>query len=258
MGLRAVEPPARQAALMALALDDRLAAAYVAQADVKRLFDKDPPAAEQLLKRALALDPDSVEAHHSSALLLMALGRFPEALAHIQRAATLDPLAPAVQSNFGRILYRARRFEEAVSRFERALELEPGMRSVYARLGDVYDQLGQYERALDAYDRSGMRGPNHQARVARILARMGRNDEARLRLQRLADEPLELPLSAAAAAYSALGDTNEAARLLATVIERDDPGLPYFPVDPQFASLHAAPQWPELVRRTGLFLARRE
>jgi tetratricopeptide (TPR) repeat protein len=257
MGLRAAESPVRRAAQTALALDDRLAATYVAQADVKRLFDKDPRTAEQLLKRALALDPNSVEAHHSLALLLMALGRFPEALAHIQRAATLDPLAPAVQSNFGRILYRAGRFEAAVSRLERALELEPGMRSVYARLGDVYDQLGQYDRALEAYDRWGKRGPAREARVARVLARMGRSDEAKLLLQSLADDQSELPLPAAAAAYSALGDTNEAARLLAAAIERDNPGLPYFPVDPQFVSLHTVPQWPELVHRAGLSIARR-
>jgi len=256
LGLRTAELPARRAATTALTLDDGMATAWVAQADVKRLFDKDPPAAEQMLKRALALDPNSVEAHHSFALLLMALGRFPEALAHIERAATLDPLAPAVQSNFGRILYRAGRFEDAVSRFERALELEPGMRGHYSRLGDVYDQLGQYERALKAYDQSGIQGPTHQAHVARILARMGRRHEAKLLLESLATDQVE-PLSAAAAAYAALGEANEASRLLARMIERDDPGLPYFSVDPQFVSLHNVPQWPALVRRTGISIARR-
>jgi tetratricopeptide (TPR) repeat protein len=255
MGLRAAESPARRAAQTALTLDDRLAAVYVAQADVRRLFDKDPPAAEQMVKRALLLDPNSVEAHHSYALLLMALGRFPEALAHIQRAATLDPLAPAVQSNFGRILYRVGSFEDAVYRFERALELEPRMRGVYSRLGDAYDQLGQFERALEAYDRSGISGPAHRLHVARVLARMGRRDEAKLLLESLAHDQVELPLSDAAADYAALGETKEASRLLARMIERDDPGLPYFPVDPQFVSLHTVPQWPELVRRTGLSIA---
>lgn len=257
VGLRAAEWPARRAAQAALTLDDRLAAAYVAQGDVKRLFDKDPPAAERMMRRALTLDPNSVEAHHSAALLLMALGRLPEALAEIERAAMLDPLAPAVQSNFGRILYRAGRFEDALSRLERALELEPGMRGHYSRVGDVYDQLGQYERALEAYDRSGDQGPVHKAHVARVLARMGRSHEAKLLLESLANHRDELPLSAAAAAYAALGETNEASRLLARVLERDDPGLPYFPVDPQFVSLHTVPQWPALVRRTGVSAAQR-
>jgi tetratricopeptide (TPR) repeat protein len=255
IGLRAAEAPARRAAQASLTLDNRLAAAYVAQADVKRLFDKDPWAAEQMVTRALALAPDSVEAHHSFALLLMALGRFAEAIAHVQYAATLDPLAPAVQSNFGRILYRAGRFEEAVSRLERALELEPGMRGHYNRLGDVYGELGQYERALEAYDRSGIRGPAHQARVARILARMGRSRDARLLLENLADDQVELALWEVAAASLALGDTNGASSLLARMIERDDPGLPYFPVDPQFVSLRTMPQWPVLLQRAGFSIA---
>lgn len=249
--LRDAEAPARDAARNAMLLDDRLPAAYVAQADVERLFDKDPAAAEQLFRRALALDPNSVEAHHSFALLLMALGRFPEALAHIQRAAALDPTAPAIQSNFGRILYRAGRFDDAVLRFDRALELEPEMRVHYVRLGDVYDQLGQYDRALDAYNRSRVMGPAHQARVARVLARMGRQRDARLLLDTLPADESRLPLTTMAAAYAALGETVEAMRLLRRTIERDEPGLPYFPVDPQFATLRAEPQWPALLQRTG-------
>jgi tetratricopeptide (TPR) repeat protein len=259
IGLRAAEAPARRAARMALMLDDRLAAAYVAQADIERLYGKDPPAAERLLTQALSLDPDSVEAHHSFALLLMALGRFPEALAHIERAAALDAVAPAIQSNFGRILYRAGRSGDAVSRFERALELEPKMRSVFPRLGDAYEQLGEYDRALEAYGRSGYRGPGYQANVARIFARMGRTDEARQLLESLSrEQAAALPHSLAAAAYSALGDTNEASRLLARSIDRDDPGLSYFPVDPKFVSLHSLPEWPELLRRTGFSPTRRQ
>ena len=67
-----------------------------------------------------------------------------------------------------------------------------------------------------------------------------------------------MPLWLTAAAYAALGDRNEASRLLARALERDDPGIPYFPVDPQFVSLHSLPQWPELVRRTGVSIARHQ
>lgn len=256
--LRAAEMPARRAADATMTLDAGLAAAYVAQADIARIFDKDPAAAEQLLARALALDPDSVEAHHSLSLLLMGAGRFVEALAHIERAATLRPLAPAVQSNFGRILYRAGRFAEAVPRFERALELEPGMRVHYIRLGDVYDQMGLYEHALDAYARSGTSGPVHEARVARVLARTGRSEEARLLLRNPGTSGPGGSFATEAASFAALGDTDTALGLLARMIERDDPGIAYFPVDPQFASLRAMPQWPELLRRVNFPAAPRQ
>ena len=55
----------------------------------------------------------------------MALGRFPESIAHMQRAEQLDPLSSTVQSGFGRILYRARRFDEAIPHLNQAIALEP-------------------------------------------------------------------------------------------------------------------------------------
>jgi tetratricopeptide (TPR) repeat protein len=144
-----------------------------------------------MVTRALALDHNNVAAHHTYALLLMALGRFPEALAHIARAEELDPLSPAIQSNFGRILYRARKFNDAIPRLERALELEPGMqRGVYGRLGDVYDQLGQYERALRriAFNQN----PADQAYQARLPGSPCMGKSTRQRLQ----SPSEVRFSA--------------------------------------------------------------
>jgi tetratricopeptide (TPR) repeat protein len=83
---------AHEAAEKAMTLDDRLAAAWAARGDVLRVFDKDAAGAEAMFMHALALDPGSVEAHHSYALLLMGLGRFEQALDHIARAAAADPL----------------------------------------------------------------------------------------------------------------------------------------------------------------------
>ena len=121
------ESPSRAAARKALELDVELAEAYVVQADLKRLYDWDWAGSENSVKRALALDPNDVHAHYTYALLLCQLGRFSEAIAHMESADQLDPLAPAIQMNFARILYRARRFDDARRRLDRALELEPGM-----------------------------------------------------------------------------------------------------------------------------------
>lgn len=249
LGLKAVEGPARAAAHAAMARDRGLAAAYVAQADIKRVFDRDASGAEEMFVRALSLDADDIAAHHSYALLLMALGRFPEALQHIDRASALDSLAPAIQSNYGRILYRAGRYEEALWRLHRALELEPGLTSIYTRLGDTYEQLGQYELALDAFRRSNTPIRQYQARVARILAGTGRGHEARDLLQRLEKERGLASLDAAAT-YVALGDHDRALGLLHAMTARGAPGAIYFPVDPKFAALRGAPGWRELVRRT--------
>jgi len=124
------------------------------------------------------------------------------------------------------------------------------MRSHYTRLAEVYEQLGQHDRALAAYDMAGLQGPAYDLRMVAMLARRGNQREARQLLESVEERGADrMPLLPAAAAYTALGDMNRASGVLATMIQRDDPGLRYLRVDPQFAQLRSAPQWTKLVQR---------
>jgi len=247
MGPKVAESPSRAAARKALELDVGLAEAYVVQADLKRLYDWDWTGSENSAKRALALDPNDVHAHYTYALLLCQLGRFPEAIAHMESADQLDPLAPAIQMNFARILYRARRFDDALRRLDRAMELEPGIEGVHTLFGDIYEQMGLYEKALAAHQK--IDAPGKPWRVVRINARLGRHDEARRMLEDLSGRKAPR-LELAAAAYAALGDKDEAFKLL-FAMQRGD-GFNYVKVDPPFDSLHSDPRWQVLLRRMNL------
>jgi TolB-like protein/DNA-binding winged helix-turn-helix (wHTH) protein/Tfp pilus assembly protein PilF len=243
---KVAESPSRAAARKALELDVALAEAWVVQADLKRLYDWDWTGSENSVKRALALDPNDVHAHYTYGLLLCQLGRFPEAIAHMESADQLDPLAPAIQMNFARILYRARRFDEALRRLDRALELEPGIVGVHTLFGDIYDQMGVYEKALAAYQKSG---ETTSWRVARLYAHMGRYDEARRMLEDLSAR--KAPRAAlAAAAYAALGDKDEAFKLLFAMQGGD--AFNYVKVDPPLDGLHSDPRWRVLLRHMNL------
>ncbi len=226
-----------------------LAEAHVVQADIKRLYDWDWTGSEDSIRRAIALDPNDAHAHYTYALLLCQLGRFHEAIAHIESAVRLDPLAPAIQMNFARILYRARRYDEAVRRLDLALELEPGIAAVQTLLGDIYTQMGLYAKALDAYRKSGLETRGIPWRLARLHALQGRHDEARQLLARLSPARPTNP-SVAAAAYAALGDKDTAFHLLFTM-ERGDT-FNYVKVDPPLESLHSDPRWGELLRKMNL------
>src|SRR5262249_40027198 len=122
---REAEAPAREAAQKALELDDRLAEAHVAQGYLKVLYEWDWKGGENSIRRAIELDPNSLDAHFFYARLLMALGRFPESIAAIQRAEQLDPMSAAVQQEFGTILYYAGQLDEAIAHYKTAIELEP-------------------------------------------------------------------------------------------------------------------------------------
>ena len=154
LSLKEVAPPSSAAARKALELDDRLAEAYAAQAYVEGMFDWDWAGAEKTIRHAVELDTNSLDARYVYALLLMALGRLPEAITQIEHAAQLDPLSAQVHSTFGRILYRARKFDEAILRLNRAIELEPRNSLAWGRLGDVHDQMGKYVEALAFYEKT--------------------------------------------------------------------------------------------------------
>jgi tetratricopeptide (TPR) repeat protein len=186
-------------------------------------------------------------------LLLMALGRSSDAIAQIQRAAERDPFSAQIQSTFGRILYRARRFDEAISHLNQAVVLEPLNSQAYGRLGDVYEEMGKYAEALAANQRVDAplgRAPGGNFRIARIYARMGKQNEARQILDALRDRSAgRRSLTGSASVYAALGDKDEAFRLLfRNVEERDDLAI-FVNEDPPFDELHSDPRWQVLLRR---------
>jgi len=263
--LKDVEIPSRAAARKALELDPRLAEAHVSMGRIKYL-DWDWTGAEKDFSRALEIDPNNLDAHFFHGMLFMALGRFPESITHMQRAEQLDPLSSTVQSGFGRVLYRAHKFEDAISHLNRAIELEPQSPGGYSRLADVYEQTGRYTEALALHEKvraQGNRPPGRSPRVARIYARIGKRKEAMQILDTLRrtgadgflaglnDSGLDL-----AGLYAALGDKDEAFRLLFKNTEvRDGLGV-YVKVDPSLDPLHSDPRWQVLLRRMNLPLDR--
>jgi TolB-like protein/Tfp pilus assembly protein PilF len=248
LSLKEVAPPARAAALKALELDDRLAEAHAAQAYVEGMFDWDWRGAERTIRHAVELDPNSLDAHYVYALLLMALGRLPEAVTQIEHAAQLDPLSAQVHSTFGRILYRARKFDEAILHLKRATELEPRNAVAWRRLGDVHDQMGNYVEALALHEKAQALLANPRTGdsegIARVYAHTGRVREARQMLKRLGDRSADV--------YVALGDKDAAFRLLFKSVDERITWPIFIKADPRFDSLHSDPRWKELLRRMNL------
>jgi TolB-like protein/Tfp pilus assembly protein PilF len=248
LSLREAAGPARTAADMALARDDRLPEAYAAKAYVQGIFDWDWIGAEATIRRGLAIQPNNVEIRYVYALLLMALGRLGESVAQIDQAARLDPLAPTVYSTYGRVLYRARRFDEAERRLTRAIELEPRHYVSFDRLGDVYAATGRFDDAVAAYTRAvEIEGGTTfvHPRIAKTYVRMGRREDARALLP-------QLRTSAAAPVYAALGDRDRAFDALFRAVEQREDWHIYLKRDPDFDGLTSDPRWRALLARMNL------
>jgi TolB-like protein/Tfp pilus assembly protein PilF len=242
-----IEPQARAAALQALKLNEQLPEAHTALGSLKFYNDWDWAGAEAAFKRALELDPGNLDAHRGYGHLLMALGRHDEAIREGRIAEQLDPLSAETQTALGRFLYRARRCEEALPHLQLAVEREPRSIGANVRLGDCYLQLRRYAEALAAFEKGRELTRDErsfQTHIARVYALTGRGREARQMISGLKTEPI-----LAAAVYTALGDKDEAFRILAQAIEERNSFLTSLKEDPPFEGLHSDPRWKAMLRR---------
>lgn len=122
---------AKEAAQRALALDDELAEAHTALGVVHFMYDWQFPAAEQELKRAVALNPGSPDVQMWYGKYLALMGRFDESIVVMQRAAALDPVSPltAPESTFPYFLKG--NYDEAIA--GNAMNARPDLPSVTLR-----------------------------------------------------------------------------------------------------------------------------
>ncbi len=252
---REVEQPARQAAVKVLAADANSAEGYTALAIFKNRYEWDWAGSEHDFRRAIELNPGSVEAHRFFAFLLSALGRHDEAINEIQTAAQLDPLSSLAQSDLGLGLFRARKYEQAEQRLKRAIDLDPLNLGAWNRLGNVYGEMGRYADAIVSLEkalalRGNIRNGAYVANLALIYARMGRREEALRMLKELqrTTDPAHFPVDDAVSVWAALGNKDEAFRLLFDAVEKRADLLIFIKIDPTFDSLHSDPRWQELLR----------
>jgi eukaryotic-like serine/threonine-protein kinase len=152
--LEDVKPKAKEAALKSLQIDDTLAEAHTALAQVL-FFDLDFAGAIKEFQRAIDLDPNYATAHHWYANgPLLALGKFDEAIAEGARAVELDPLSPIINVNQANNYIIAGRYDEAIHQIRKALELEPEFGYAHSNLGLALEFKGDFPGAIAEFKRA--------------------------------------------------------------------------------------------------------
>jgi len=248
---------ARQLALKALEIDPNLAEAHAALGEVRFLGDWNWPESEREFKRALELDPASVEARRRYSDYLSEMNRAGEALAEIRQTQNLDPLSISTQVMMGWALYFARRYDEAVEQCRKAVDLEPN--SVNARdcLGLSYLAEKMYEKAIEQCQRAvtlSGNDPNRAVDLARAYALAGYEANARkvLDIWRVRAHRGYVPPSFFAQIYVALGERKQGLAWLEKAYTEHDPYLTRLKVDPAFDPVRSDPGFQALMRRLSL------
>src|SRR5437667_3018716 len=209
-------PASKEAALKAIALDDKDAEARCYLSEAKRVLDWDLAGADAELKRAREFDPSSAPAHFFSALLPLFRGELKEGLRLVLEAEKLDPVSPII-SYVATAAYLANdQIDEAISEGQRTLQLDPNYFYLDSNLAAAYRDKGNFPEAIALYTKAQDATHLPSSGLAITYTRMGREMEARNIFAQLVQAREERYVSAPliAAVSTALGDREEAFRWL--------------------------------------------
>jgi TolB-like protein len=176
----------------AIALDSSFAAAYGGRAFsllgiATRTFDLSmredlQKKAGETAGRAIALAPDSGEAHLAAAVVYQRTLEFGRAASEFDRALALAPGSAQVQSNFATFAGLMGHLEAAQTAAHRAVRLDPQNYYSHARLAGVLFDAKLYNEAIAAAQEAKAINPDLRIadrQVADSYLAMGRNDLAR-------------------------------------------------------------------------------
>ncbi|MGE5361505.1 MAG: tetratricopeptide repeat protein [Bacteroidales bacterium] len=253
--VREAYPGARQLALTALKIDERIEAAHLALAMCSWLLDWDPPAAEQEFRRTLETGPSNPDGHVLYAIFLSGISS-PQALSEIQYALKLDPTSLFPNHAAAWLYLFGGGVKEAEAQARHTIELFPDALHGYFVLGWAEWLQDRHAEAVAAFERAlGLsREAMSLAFLGHVYGRLGRTQEAERLLRELETLPArgQAPPSAFAVINAGLGNSDAAVDWLEKAFQMQDHLLLVLSAYPPFLPLRAHPRYQELARRVPL------
>jgi predicted O-linked N-acetylglucosamine transferase (SPINDLY family) len=137
--------------------------------------------AQQLLERAIAIDPRSHEAQSNLAAVYFVLQKLEAARACQEKAIALKPNYTPALTGLGNTLLQMGLPEQAIEIYERALKLKPDYADALCNRGVAELALNRFDRARESFDRALLFQPRHvEALIGKgmVSIELRRYDEA--------------------------------------------------------------------------------
>jgi len=128
--------------------------------------------AKESLRRAIALDPDYVNAYNDLAVIHMGEKNYAEAESLLRRALVSDPKFIHSLLNLGTTLNHLQKYSEAISPLREALRLEPGLVAAHLHLGIALVETDQFKEAEQELTRAGKSPDVSMAMVQLYLGKL--------------------------------------------------------------------------------------
>jgi serine/threonine protein kinase/Flp pilus assembly protein TadD len=247
-------PLAKEFALKALEMDNRLGEAHASMAFVRLFYDWDWKGADAEFQRTFRLDASYAMARQWHAMELAALGRYEDAKRTTDRALQLDPLSNSINATSGLVFYFSRQYDQCVSQCRKTIELDPSFFASHFVCGLGLEQLGKHEESLAefqaAVDLSG-RLPLFLSALGHSYAVSGKGKEAQQIIDEIQDTSKQRYSSryAVAAIYAGLGETSQALDWLERACDERATWMIFLRVHPYFDGLKLEPRFKGILDR---------
>jgi TolB-like protein/DNA-binding winged helix-turn-helix (wHTH) protein/tetratricopeptide (TPR) repeat protein len=245
---------AKAGAERALALDPESSEAHAVLSMVKLDYDWDLSGSEREVLEAIRLNPSSVQAHQYYSSTLTTMGRMEEATREARRAMELDPLSAIAGTTLGIRYWYDGRLDEAIAEFNKTLEANPEFGVAHWGLAQCYRQRGDTARELAELRRAVSLSGNSaymRAHLAYGLATSGDREHALAIQHELEAEGRERYASPYHLALIAagLGDRDAMMRALERAFADRSGWMVFLPVEPEFSGVRQLPAFQQLLAR---------
>ncbi len=250
-------PKAKEAVIKSLKADDTLADAHISLAFIKWVYDWDWAGADEEFQKALELDPNNATAHHWYAYYLAAIGRFDEAIVHINKAQELEgSLSFSIGNDIGEIYCWSGQHDRAISQLEEIARLQPDFAIAHNTLGIAYLKKGRIVEAVAELETARRldNSPRMLSTLGYAYGAAGQRDKARKIIGELKELSAQRYVSAFATAivYAGLGEDQETLDWLEKAYHERSDTMAIFNVYPLLDNVRTKPQFVKFQQRAGL------
>jgi tetratricopeptide (TPR) repeat protein len=169
----------------------------------------------------------------------------------MKRAIELDPLSVNISAELGRLFLYQRHYDEAIEQERKTLQMDPEFGVARGLLAVALLQKGRYAEALEVSQRGSAFSPFV---MARAHLRMGNKAAAEKVVSDVLafSKTRQLPAYRIALAYMGIENTERAFEWLEKAFVDRSMRPDFMPYDPMYDGLRSDPRFQDLLRRAGL------
>ncbi|HEX6729326.1 MAG TPA: winged helix-turn-helix domain-containing protein [Pyrinomonadaceae bacterium] len=250
---------AKDAVLRALELDNSLAEAHNALAELKYQYEFDWTGAGTHFKRALELGPNVSYFHLAHYWYLMCQGRFDEAQVEVDKAQQLAPGNIRINNAQGVLFLFRRQYDKAISHYQNTRKVEPAAihRNQWT-MSIAYERMGLHKEAVDEFLEDGrIRAYLEREEIERLrkaFKESGWRGFERMRVDLLEQKSKKehIQPTVMAGVYALAGEKDAAFAWLDKAIDARDGWIALIKVQPAYDSLRADPRFAKVLERMNL------